>query len=342
MMRLQSSFAADMTRNLKVKVVAFDLSLILAGNSGYDTKTAVPARPQFDTSKTSIPIDDSSLATMGGIDGDATKHRLSTPVSEAAHTGRLITYSAQQDGDKNKATTDTLPGRKISKEELAAEAEKAALEKKKKYAEKIKMKIATQTQASANVPGGGNILNIATRWLLKEGMGDVLDYTFNRTVKVATLGGYDRANTTLTQLQSQLNNTKLSFVRKHPLGAGADNGTELKNWTDGHWSYASTNNPKLKKEQEEERKKLWQQGMLDMEEKLQVTKANVLFVSGDEVALMLARDRGYYTCRYTGEEKRYGQITTDFTAEDSLQIKDAIDGLIGIALRHSVSFIPFR
>lgn len=345
------SFTPDMTRNLKIKVIAFDLSLILAG-SGEGVPTAAssaaapPTRPKFDTTQTSLAIDNMSMANMDGLDADATVHRHAAPAVDAPHTGKLITYSAQQDGNNGadaKAAPSSMPSRKISKEELAAEAAKSAVEYKNKYADKIKMRIAKQAQAAAAVPGGGNVLNIATRWLLKEGMGDVLDYTHNRTVKIAALGGYDRANVTLTQLKSQLNATQLSFVRTHPLANSADDKEQLKLWCSTHWNLPPNgSDAQLKKEIETQRRALWAQSMQDMESALQVTRSNILFVSGDETALMLARDNGYYTCRFTGEAKRYGQITTDFKAEDNLQIKDAIDGLIGIALRHSVSFIPFR
>lgn len=345
-----------MTRNLKIKVVAFDLSLILAGSgegapssATAASSAAPPTRPKFDTTQTSLAIDNMSMANMDGLDADATVHRHAAPAVDAPHTGKLITYSAHQDGDSggdakgDKAAPSSMPSRKISKEELAAEAAKSAAEYKNKYADKIKMRIAKQAQAAAAVPGGGNVLNIATRWLLKEGMGDVLDYTHNRTVKIAALGGYDRTNTTLTQLKSQLNATQLSFVRAHPLGNSADDKEELKLWCSTHWNLPpNASDVQLKKEIETQRRTLWAQSMQDMESALQVTRSNILFVSGDETALMLARDNGYYTCRFTGEAKRYGQITTDFKAEDNLQIKDAIDDLIGIALRHSVSFIPFR
>lgn len=348
--RLLSSFAADMTRNLKVKVVAFDLSLILVGSGDASTKNASSSSSSMNISTPNVSkfdklaIDNELLASMEGLDGDANVHRHAAPAVDAPHTGKLITHSVQSSHDEQHSSQDAstspnFPSRKISKEELAAEAAKSAAEYKHKYADKIKMKAAKQAQAAAAVPGGGNILNIASRWLLKEGMGDVLDYTYNRTVKIAVMGGYDRSNVTIAQLRSQLNSTQLSFVRSHPLGEESNNKQALQAWTQSHWNTALN---KTNKQKEEEYKQLWESNMVEMEVALNVKKAQVLFVSGDEAALVLARERGYYTCRYTGEEKRYGQITTDFKAEDPPQIKDSIDGLIGIALRHSVSFIPFR
>lgn len=290
---LRRGVVSDMTKNLRIKAVAFDLSVILN-----------PDGQKLDLSPSS-----SSFISHDDLDAGASRRK--NPVTqEAPPSARLIT---------SKAVDNTPAAQSKSSDSLLQP--RVVVDYKQKYAEKLAMKTAKAAQKSSFA---GNVINTATRWLLKEGMGDVLDYTHHRTVKLAALGGPERSTSTIHSLASQLNSTKFSHVRA---------------CFDDHELAAQT----IRLSQNPEDRKAWlTKTMIEMEERLDVSRAQVLLISGDEMMLSLARDRGYYTCRYTGDTKRFGQITTDFRAEKALEVKDAIDSLIGIALRSSVSFIPYQ
>jgi hypothetical protein len=142
-----------------------------------------------------------------------------------------------------------------------------------KYADKIRMKLAKQAITQQNINLKAKVMiGTSTRWLLAEGMGDILDYTFSRTVKLGLLGGYDQPNSIVEQLKAQLNQTKLSYIRKD---------TKI----DEKHPYHST-------------KFVTKQALVHMEHSMQVSKGNVLLVSGNEDFLTLGKERGYFTCRY--------------------------------------------
>lgn len=142
-----------------------------------------------------------------------------------------------------------------------------------KYADKIRMKLAKQALNQQNINLKTKVMiGTSTRWLLAEGMGDILDYTFSRTVKLALLGGYDQPISIVEQLKAQLNQTKLSYIRKD---------TKI----DEKHPYHST-------------KFVTKQALIHMEHTLQVSKGDVLLVSGNEDLLTLGKERGYFTCRY--------------------------------------------
>lgn len=281
------SVVSDMTKNLRVKVVAFDLPVVMVS----DPKKA----------SAGVSNDKSvDLATVG-LDSDPNAQRRanspdSTSVGDKATAGKLITSQAQ---DKTASKLESFVSPTSSKVDYKA-----------KYAEKLQMRVA---KAAAKSSFQGNIVNNATRWLLKEGMGDVLDYTYNRTVRLALVGGYESSQQTIKQLASQLSTLKFSYIR--------DPVTDF-DQVQRDPSY---------------RKEIYEQSLRRLEEQMSAKRGEILVVSGDEVMLQLSKDRGYHTCRYTGEQKRYGQVTTDFRANVSMEIKDAIDELIGIALRTSVS-----
>jgi len=86
---------------------------------------------------------------------------------------------------------------------------------KAKYADKIRMKIAKQAMEQQTTNLQAKVMfGTDSRWLVAEGMGDVLDYTYNRTVKLLLLGGYDQPAAIVEQLKSQLNTTKFAYIRK--------------------------------------------------------------------------------------------------------------------------------
>jgi chemotaxis response regulator CheB len=252
---LSRTIVTDMSRNLKIKAVAFDAKVVLLEQGKQENE------------KTEMKVQELQPA-------------------------RQIEIQEQESSPKSNKKVDFQT----------------------KYADKIMMKKAKNAQKIGNFQG--SVFTQATRWLLKEGMGDILDYAFYRSVKLALIGSYHVPNLLLHQLQSQLNQTKFSFIRK------AEDEMNL-----------SSNRKDAKYYQE-----LHHQSFLQMESELKYQKGEILVISGDDDLLSIARNHGYYTCRYSGGNNvRYGSVTTDFHATKSIEIKDAIDDLIGIALRSSVS-----
>ena len=220
-----SSYIGDMTKNLKIGAVAFDLNVIIDITGGKSTP---------DTTNPTV-IEDV---------------KITTPQKELT--------------SDEKKLYDIL-GPQV------------------KYADKIKMKLAKNAVNRTNPATNSAkiaMLGSSSRWLIAEGMGDVLDYTYNRTVRLVGVGSpVDFPDHTIQQLKSQLNQTKLAYVRSF---------VTMKQDEDGHdIPYTAL-----------ELKEFQQQALLDMEAKINLVKNKILLVSSDESLLTLARDRGYYTCRY--------------------------------------------
>lgn len=184
---------------------------------------------------------------------------------------------------------------------------------KLRYADKIKMKLAKHNMDTArgSSAGAASLLGSDSRWLLAEGMGELLDYLHNRSIRLAIVGSSHLTQSTTDQLAQQLSATKLSFVRPD-FDAEEKTPATLAAWTE--------------------------RSLLDMEQSLHVRKSEVLLVSGQEDTLVAGKHQGYFTCRYRPPGGLYGQVSTDFIAQDHLEIRDAINELTGIALRSSVNF----
>lgn len=165
----------------------------------------------------------------------------------------------------------------LAKIELKELDEKSPLkfDIKAKYEDKIKMKLALKSVERKADPLASARLGTGSRWLLAEGMGDVLDYVYNRTVRLALVGGVKYRQNTFEALQSQCNQTKFAFIRNDIESPIVDK---------------NTNSKEILQE--------IQESLLEMENKLGYNKTQVLLVSSEESMLSLGRDRGYYTCRY--------------------------------------------
>lgn len=173
---------------------------------------------------------------------------------------------------------------------------------KAKYSEKMRMKLIKHdmTNPTAN-PIKASLVGSNTRYLLVDGMGNMLDNLYQRSMRLAVIGGKDTKTETLSHLSAQLADTKLAYVR--PPFEPESNSAE--------WIKAS---------------------LISMEETLKLNK-DILLVSGSDITLAIGRARGYHTCRYRPPGGLYGQVSTDFVAQDALEIRDAIHELTGVAIR---------
>ncbi len=281
-----------MTRNLKVKAIAFDLHVVVDYENGL--RSACGETPILKNDNQS-----------------------SVSKSPTNSTGNGATPQAMT---KQALASDTAPHTATAKTDPFANLAGVPLDPKLKYADKLKMKMAKSVSNKVNQFGPTGLeaalQGTASRWLLADGMGDVLDYVFNRSVRIAAIGAaVDYQPHTIQQLQTQLKNTKFSYVRP-----------------------SINPNPYLNGQvPKEEVTKHIIQSFDEMEEKLQVRKTEVLVVSGEESILSIAHQRGYYTCRFRQPGRMFGQVSTDFVANNAVEVKDAVDDLIGIALRGSVS-----
>ena len=188
--------------------------------------------------------------------------------------------SSKPTAEISKPITSTPPAKELTQEEKEIFN---ILGPQAKYADKIKLKLAKNITQRANPATDSLKLAMqgsSTRWLLAEGMGDVLDYIHNRTVKVVAVGAPREFNdATINQLKSQLNQTRLSYVRPYLPTQLDANGEEI---------------PLLPGDIQSHQTQYLQQ----IEQQLNINKNQVLLVSSDESLLSEARDRGYYTCRY--------------------------------------------
>lgn len=155
-----------------------------------------------------------------------------------------------------------------------------------KYMNKIRSKLGTlppKTLGDTTKISDGNILttlkgltsnqsNKPSRWLLSSGMGDLLDYSSNRTIKLSLIGHKDKAepNNLSDQLQQQLT-PEIRFVGV--VNADLELADSLSN-------YCET-----------------------LENAMKLLPNTLLLVSGRDDLLACAKQRGYYTCKF-----RYFQI----------------------------------
>jgi hypothetical protein len=276
-----------MTRNLKVKTIAFDLSVVIDAENG--ARSAAGEAPLLkEGGKAVSPVSSSSGATVPPMTAQA----------------------AMKNNNHSNTKTDT-------KDPFAGLAG-VPIDPKLKYADKLKMKLAKNVSGKVNQFGPTGLEaalhGSASRWLLAEGMGDVLDYIFNRSVRLAAIGAaVEYQPHTVQQLTTQLKSTKFAYIRP-----------------------SINPNPYLNsKVPVEDIQKHIVQTFEEMEDKLQVKKTEVLVVSPEELVLAVAHQRGYYTCRFRQAGRMSGQVSTDFTANNAVEVKDAVDDLIGVALRSS-------
>lgn len=141
-----------------------------------------------------------------------------------------------------------------------------------------------------------------SRWLLKKGMGDILDYNYGRTVELVVLAREVTKEYTIAHFKEQL-----SSIR-----------------------FAALIEPKRYKT--EKLDAIYQ----SIEQNLQVASLDILLISSCDSMLRVGKDRGSYTCRWRGENDLFGQVVTDYIATSPLEVQDCIEDLNKVAFRNSV------
>jgi len=152
----------------------------------------------------------------------------------------------------------------------------------------------------------------AGAWLLRPGMGNIVDYVRHRSMRLGLLSGL-RSPTLADTLVRQMSDTR--FVR--PPGGGGDDGSI---------------------DEEDE----WKSSGNDVARLLSVLHhpsggdaQSLLLVSRSDAILQQGADLGLYTCRYRADGDRYGNVGTHYTARSPLEVQDVLEDLNGIAMRAS-------
>lgn len=254
------SIWADMSKNLRLKAVAFDIGVVLNPNPAAavdDATTVKPSsQPPIPSSAPPAPTDPESMTANKPVKYDGVVDPRSDP--------------------------------------------------KVRYAEKLRMKtLKHDLNNPTHNPLKSSLLGSHSRWLLAEGMGDVLDYIYNRSMRLSLLSSPSLSQDKLTLLCQQLRPSEVAYIRP-ALAKGAK---------EAEWL---------------------EQSLLEMENALQLREAQILFVSTRDDVLLAARQRGYHTCRYRTPDMAHGQGMTDFTATNAWEVRDAVEALAGVALRDSV------
>ena len=138
-----------------------------------------------------------------------------------------------------------------------------------------------------------------SRWLLKQGFGDIIDYINNRNIKIILLpmeNGYENSFKTISHLMQQISDIKFQVVNKSV--------DMNKNFN-------------------------------DIEIKLGLKSSNIMIVSTVQNYLLLAKSKGYYTCKYNDKDSNTFYSTVDFKASNPIEIQDAIENVIGISYNKS-------
>ena len=141
-----------------------------------------------------------------------------------------------------------------------------------------------------------------SRWLIKPGLGDILDSNHSRTVQLVILARKDTKNSLVEQLQGQLDNINFAAV------------IYSHDYIDASM----------------------EQILVGIESQLNLKSLDMLMVSSSDQILEAAKIRSYHTCRYRGADDLFGQIVTEYTATNPLELQDCIEALNGISFRSSV------
>lgn len=185
-----------------------------------------------------------------------------------------------------------------------------------KYMNKLKQRLGESTPLASFLSGfekesDSKLLNRAkaipmptemknpTRWLLKQGFGDVLDYTQGRTIKLGLISQNESTNPKneiLQQLQEQLSST--NFLTSQHV----------------------TDDEKLD----------------EIIQKMGLHSHVILFVSCDDNLLQIAKSKMFQLCRYRPSNALFGHMITDYIATNPLELQDVIEERNGIAFRSSV------
>jgi hypothetical protein len=139
-----------------------------------------------------------------------------------------------------------------------------------------------------------------TRWLLSEGMGDLLDYTSKRSIKLGIIPRDNTALSTIETFLKQLNGINFQTLLK-------DN-YDINNLVKGLNEYIELN---------------------------KIENKQCLVISNNEKTLELSKKAGYFTCRYKFPDSANGKFSCDFTATSAMELQDIVEEMNGISLRNS-------
>ena len=185
-----------------------------------------------------------------------------------------------------------------------------------KYVNKVKSKLGgislLETVANLqNIQSDAQMLNNAkllkqpseatkpSRWLLKEGFGDIIDYINNRNIKIILLpieSDLDNSFKTISHLKQQLSDINFQVL---------DKSLDINKKFD------------------------------DIELKLGLKSNNIMIVSTIPNYLQLAKSKGYYTCKYINNDSNTFYSTEDYKATKPIEIQDAIEDIIGVSYNKS-------
>lgn len=186
-----------------------------------------------------------------------------------------------------------------------------------KYVNKVKSKLGgislLETVASLqNIQSDAQMLNNAkllkqpseatkpSRWLLKEGFGDIIDYINNRNIKIILLpieSDLDNSFKTISHLKQQLSDINFQVL---------DKSLDINKNFD------------------------------DIQLKLGLKSSNnIMIVSTIPNYLQLAKSKGYYTCKYINNDSNSFYSTEDYKATKPIEIQDAIEDIIGVSYNKS-------
>ena len=139
----------------------------------------------------------------------------------------------------------------------------------------------------------------ALGWLLRPGMGALVDYIKFRSIKLGLL--MDDASTLVRDTLSSQLSASYSSIEK-----------TQKNYED----------------YEEE-------SVYNVLKQLDVSPEKVLVISNRDSVLAEAAEMNAHTCRFRGKNDLHGRVTTHFKVSSALEIQDCIDSISGIAFRKS-------
>lgn len=264
----------SLSKNLKLRGVIFSLEVLVGANK------SVATGPRDATTATPV----SSGGAHNTYDTSREIQGISTVVTKY--------------GDKLRQRLGGASLESVSGSGQAAQDRRAGGDAKRLMASKK----AVQQQEE----GGG-------RWLLVEGMGNILDYTSFRTIPLCCFPLSSQTDALLKTFLSQVHETPWFY-----LGSVATATTAPAPTIDGSILAAQ---------------------FVEMENKFisnGISPKQLLVVSSNEQFLALSKSRGFLTCRYRPLDSLYGQVSTDMVATNALEIQDCLEELNGVALRASV------
>lgn len=151
----------------------------------------------------------------------------------------------------------------------------------------------------------------ASAWLLRPGMGSVVDYIRFRSISLGLLLGKASIRTR-EMLMGQMKETR--FVVP-----------------------VQINSEETDQEKCEAQEEAIYNDVTRLLEQLNAVEepSSVMLVSRNDSLLEIASNLGLYTCRFRDELDRYGSVHTHYSARSPLEVQDALEHINGVAMRGS-------